>query len=204
MALRSHHGNRAALPPALLSLALLAASVLVLALLVAGCGDEDDDGDGGATGVPVNDIARFQGAWVIYRTGADVGYLLCGEANDPCRQQVDRVLDAYFQLPVVDSTCVRIDSLRHLILIDPFLTSGTVTGNASGSQAAVECEHPIVIEGDTLITSVEIDHFLDTAEGTLFADVTVRVQGPGGEDCGACAALFGLNGVRQESGACGP
>jgi hypothetical protein len=176
---------------------------LCAAVAFTGCSDDDDDdggSNGGITGPPENDLTEFIGAWVIHTSGT-VSYIGCDQT---CQEQLEPVIATYFDIPAMDSTCVRVDSLHHLVLVEPFRTEGTTTGQAFDTQASIDCEHVAVSGTDTLVTEIEAEVLLAQSTGTLNSFLRVSVHSPGESECGSCEAWVGITGIRRVTGDCGP
>ncbi len=182
---------------------LLILELLVVLTLVA-CDDDDGGtpmGTDPASTAP--DISSFTGAWVIHRSGSTTT-LGC---SDTCQTHLTRVLDAYFEISG-DSACVRIDTLLDLVLLEPFISNGEISGSVADDVPVLSCEYTDVLQGDTLVTSFSVQLFGQNEAQSGYqgfqAYFTVSVDEPRASVCGGCRALLGIAGIRRPSGECGP
>jgi len=175
---------------------------LVVVVTLVGC----DDDDGGNPAAPDSnpeppDISSFTGAWMIHRSGATTTYC----SSDTCGGYLERVLESYFQIPG-DSACVRIDTLTDLVLLEPFISDGEISGSVPDDVPVLECEYTDVLQGDTLITTFSVQLFGQEEVQGDYTEVqaiyTVSADEPGAGSCGTCRAILGIAGVRRLSGEC--
>ena len=179
---------------------------LVIAMGIVGC--DDDEGEGGDNTIvpPVTgpvDLSAFRGAWMI-RTTSTPSFRNCPSME--CQDRLQSMFNTYFAFAAGESACVRVDSLQHLVLVEPFMSQSTCTGNADAQgttgAANVVCTHTGELLGDSLITSIDVDVFTVSQGAEFFADFELSATSPGDTTCG-CVAAFGLGGRRRASDICG-
>ena len=180
---------------------------LVITMGIVGCDDDEGGGGDNMTVPPVTtsvDLAAFRGAWMI-RTTSTPRFRSCPSTE--CGDRLQSMFDTYFAFAAGESVCVRIDSLQHLILVEPFMSQGTCTGKADAQgttgAANVVCTHTGELLGDSLATSIDVDVFTLTQGAEFFADFELSAAPRGDTTCAGCVATFALGGRRRPSGICG-